>query len=77
MKEAAGFILIAQALITGVIVYALLQLGDSIQAAAAYTATGEGQLAWGSGIPSLALAALAIVAGMGIWLIVKGKKAGH
>jgi hypothetical protein len=77
MREVVGYILIAQALVTSIIVYAILQLGDSIKEAAAFTANGEGQLAWGGGIPLLALAALAIVAGMGVLLIIRGKKANY
>jgi hypothetical protein len=77
VREVAGYVLIAQALITGIIVYAIAQLGDSIKEAAAYTAGDSGQLMWGGGIPLLTLAALVIVAGMGTVLVIRGKKASH
>ena len=75
MKEILGYFLIAQAIITGIIVYAIQQLSDSIMASAAYLTTKEGTLALGNdfGIPKFALFLLIVVIGLGIFLIIKKK----
>ena len=73
MKEILGYFLIAQAILTGIIVYSLQQLGDSIKASAAYIATKEGGIGWGGDFPSIILTLLILVIGMGFFLIIKRK----
>jgi hypothetical protein len=74
MRDVLGYFLIAQAILTGVIVYSINSLSDSIKASAAYVATTDGakQLSWGSdlGMPAFAFFLLIAVAGLGIFLIV-------
>ncbi|MCA1035739.1 MULTISPECIES: hypothetical protein [Bacillus] len=77
MRDILGYFLIAQAILTGVIVYSINSLSDSIKASAAYVATTDRdkQLSWGSdlGMPSIALFLLIAVAGLGIFLVVNKK----
>jgi hypothetical protein len=75
MKDLLGYFLIAQAIITGIIVYSIQQLSESIKASAAYIITKEGQLSWGTqfGIPTFAWLLLIVVVALGIFLIVKKK----
>jgi hypothetical protein len=75
MKEILGYFLIAQAVLTGIIVYAITQLAESIKASAAYITTKEGTLSWGNdlGIPTFAFVLLIAVIGMGIYLVLQKK----
>ncbi|MCL6570345.1 MAG: hypothetical protein K6T88_01505 [Bacillus sp. (in: Bacteria)] len=75
MRDLLGYFLIAQAIITGIIVYPIHQLSDSIKASAAYVVTKDGQLSWGMdfGMPTFALFLLIAVAGLGMFLVVKKK----
>ncbi|WP_121614250.1 hypothetical protein [Mesobacillus foraminis] len=75
MREVLGYFLIAQAILTGIIVYSINSLSDSIKASAAYVASKDGdrQIGWGTdlGMPTFALFLLIIVACLGIFLIAK------
>ncbi|MBH0166800.1 hypothetical protein IHV12_17925 [Fictibacillus sp. 7GRE50] len=75
MKEILGYFLIAQAVLTGIIVYAMTQLADSIKASAAYITTKEGSLSWGNdlGMPTFAFVLLIAVIGKGIYLVLQKK----
>ncbi|WP_174732124.1 hypothetical protein [Mesobacillus harenae] len=73
MRDLLGYFLIAQAIITGVIVYSIQQLSDSIKESAAWIANPEGSLAWGSDLPAFVLWSLMVVVGLGIFLVVKKK----
>lgn len=73
LKEILGYFLIAQAILTGIIVYSLQQLGDSIKASAAYVATKEGDIGWGGDFSLIILILLILIIGMGFFLIVKRK----
>jgi hypothetical protein len=75
LKEVLGYFLIAQAILTGVIVYSLEQLSNSIKASAAHIVSKDVQLSWGSqfGMTTLGLVLIVIVAGIGVYLIVKKK----
>lgn len=73
MKGIAGYIVIVQAILTGIIVYSLQQLSDSIKASAAYAVTKEGQLSWGTNFPLIILLFLILVVGIGLFLIVRKK----
>jgi hypothetical protein len=75
MKEILGYFLIAQAVLTGIMVYAITQLADSIKASAAYITTKEGTLSWGNdlGMPTFAFILLIAVIGMGIYLVLQKK----
>jgi hypothetical protein len=75
MKEILGYFLIAQAVLTGIMVYAITQLADSIKASAAFITTKEGTLSWGNdlGIPTFAFVLLIAVIGMGIYLDLQKK----
>jgi hypothetical protein len=75
MKEVLGYFLLAQAVLTGIVVYSLAQLSDSIKASAAFMVSKEGSLSWGSdfGVPTFVLLLLLVVAGLGIFLIAKKK----
>jgi hypothetical protein len=75
MKDLLGYFLIAQAIITGIVVYTIQQLSDSIKASASYIVANGGELSWGTdfGIPTFALFLLIAVAGLGVFLIVSKK----
>nr|WP_263327039.1 hypothetical protein [Neobacillus sp. Marseille-Q6967] len=77
MRDVLGYFIIAQAILTGIIVYSINSLSDSIKASAAYVATegGDKQLSWGSdiGMPTFALFLLIAVAGLGLFLIARKK----
>ncbi|TXC81584.1 hypothetical protein FS935_22035 [Metabacillus litoralis] len=75
MRDLLGYFLIAQAIITGIIVYSIQQLSDSIKASASYMASNEGSLSWGTdfGMPTVALILLFVVTGLGLFLIVNKK----
>jgi hypothetical protein len=75
MKEILEYFLIAQAVLTGIMVYAITQLADSIKASAAFITTKEGTLSWGNdlGIPTFAFVLLIAVIGMGIYLVLQKK----
>jgi hypothetical protein len=75
VKEMLGYFLVAQAILTGVIVYSIAQLSDSIKASAAHIVSKDVQLNWGSpfGITWIALALLILVVGIGVYLIIKKK----
>jgi hypothetical protein len=75
MKEILGYLLITQAILTGIIVYSIIKLSDSIKASAHFITTGEGQLSWGSefGVPIFTLILLIAVAGFGVFLIITKK----
>lgn len=75
MKEVLGYFLIAQAVLTGIMVYTIAQLADSLKASAAYITTKQGTLAWGNdlGMPTFAFILLITVVGMGIFLILQKK----
>ncbi|MCM3117248.1 hypothetical protein M3610_18395 [Neobacillus sp. MER 74] len=75
MRNLLGYFLIAQAIMTGIIVYSIFQLSDSIKASAAYVVSKNGQLSWGMefGMPTFALFLLIAVAGLGIYLVVMKK----
>ncbi|MBS8263942.1 MULTISPECIES: hypothetical protein [Bacillaceae] len=73
MRDLLGYFLIAQAIITGVIVYSIQQLSDSIKESAAWIANPNGSLGWGSDLPTFVLWSLIVVAGLGIFLVVKKK----
>lgn len=73
MKEVAGYILIAQAILTGVIAYSILHLGDSIKESAAFVGSGEGNLGWGGNLPVFIWIPLIVVAVIGLLLIIKKK----
>jgi len=70
MKELLGYFLIAQAIITGVIVYSIQQLSASISQSAAYIATKNGQISWSDEVPSFVLVSLVVVAVLGLFLVV-------
>lgn len=71
MREIVGYVLVAQAILTGIIVYTIMRLGDSIKEAAAYVGTGEGTISWGSDFPLIFWILLLTVAGFGIVLILR------
>lgn len=73
MKEVVGCILIVQAILTGIIVYSIQQLSNSIKESAAYTVSKEGQLSWGSDFPLIVLFLLILVIGIGVFLINRKK----
>ncbi len=76
MKELVGYFLIAQAILTGIIVYSIQQLADSIKASTAFYVTKQGSLTWGNdlgGMPTVTVFLLMVVIGMGIFLIAKKK----
>lgn len=73
MKEVTGDVLIAQAILTGVIVYSIFHLSDSIKESAAFVGSGEGNIGWGGNLPILIWIPLIVVAGMGLILIIKKK----
>lgn len=62
-------------MLTGIIVYAITQLADSIKASAAYITTKEGTLSWGNdlGMPTFTFVLLLAVIGMGIYLVLQKK----
>ncbi|MCM3570925.1 hypothetical protein [Neobacillus mesonae] len=68
MRDALDYFLIAQAIITGIIVYSIQQLSDSIKASASFIATRDVQLSWGTelGIPTISLILLIGVVGLGV-----------
>jgi hypothetical protein len=70
VRELLGYFLIAQAIITGVIVYSIQQLSVSISQSAAYIATQNGQISWSEEVPSLAFVSLVVVAVLGLFLVV-------
>ena len=74
-KDLLGYFFIVQAVITGIIVYSIQQLSDSIKASAAVISNG-GELSWGTdfGMPIFVLLLLIAVAGIGLLLIVKKNK---
>jgi hypothetical protein len=73
MKELLGYFLIAQAILTAVIAYSLAQISDSIKASGAHIVSRDVQLSWGSqfGMTTVALLLIILVAGIGVFLIVK------
>lgn len=74
MREILGYLLIAQAILTGIIVYSIQKLSDSINESVVHLVTqGGNQLSWGEdfGISIVTLLLLILVMGMGIFLIVK------
>lgn len=73
MKEVAGYIVIAQAILTGIIAYTILRLGDSIKASAALIGTGEGGLSWGGSFPVFIWFLLIVVIGLGVLLVLRKK----
>jgi hypothetical protein len=75
VKEILGYFLVAQAILTGVIVCSIAQLSDSIKASAAHMVSKDVQLSWGSpfGMTWIALALIILVAGIGVVLIIKRK----
>lgn len=73
MKEVTGYVLIAQAILTGVIVYSIFHLSDSIKESAAYLGSGEGNLGWGENLPIIIWIPLIVVALIGLFLIIKKK----
>ena len=77
LKEILGYFLIAQAILTGIIVYSIQQLADSISESAVHFVTqGGSTLSWGAdnGISKVALLLLVLVIGMGVFLIIKKSK---
>ncbi|MGP4107767.1 hypothetical protein [Virgibacillus sp. L01] len=74
MRDLLGYFLISQAIITGVIVYSVQHLSESIKASASYvanvSANNDAQLSWGTGFTPV-LYCLLVVVGLGIFLIVK------
>ena len=73
MRDLLGYFLIAQAIITGVIVYSIQQLSDSIKESAAWIANPEGSMLWGADLPAFVVWSLMVVVGLGIFLVVKKK----
>lgn len=74
MKDLLGYFLIAQAIITGVIIHTIYALSDSIIDAVVYTVSpGELSLAWGAGAPTFIWGLLIVVIGLGVFLIAKKK----
>ncbi|WP_264740629.1 hypothetical protein [Cytobacillus firmus] len=73
MRDLLGYFLIAQVIITGVIVYSIQELSDSIKESAAWIVNPDGSMAWGSDLPIFVLLSLVVVAGLGLFLIVKKK----
>ncbi|MFY0762491.1 hypothetical protein AB1K32_27295 [Metabacillus dongyingensis] len=74
MKEILGYFLIAQAILTGIIVYTIQHLSDSITESAIHLVTqGGNQVSWGAdfGISKVVLLLLILVIGMGVFLIKK------
>jgi len=73
MKRLVGFLIITQAIFTGIITYSMQQLSDSIKASAGYIVNKEGVLSWGTdfGMPTLSLFLLIVVSALGIYLIIK------
>ncbi|WP_419887667.1 hypothetical protein ACN6MT_19785 [Neobacillus niacini] len=70
MRELLGYFLIAQVIITDVIVYSIQQLSASISQSSAYIATKTGLLSWSDEVPSLVLVSLVVVAVLGLFLVV-------
>ena len=73
MKEVVGYILIAQAILTGIIAYSIFRLGDSIKESAAFVRSGEGTLGWNGSFSIFVWILLVVVVGMGILLIARKK----
>lgn len=73
MKEVVGYILIAQAVLTGIIAYSIFRLGDSIKESAAFVGSGEGTLGWGGNLPVFVWILLIVVTVMGLLLIIRKK----
>lgn len=73
-RDLLGYFFIVQAIITGIIIYSIQQLSESMKASAAFIANG-GELSWGTdfGVPIFVLLLLVVVAGLGLFLIVKKK----
>jgi hypothetical protein len=72
LREILGYFLIAQAILTGVLVYSIHQLGDAITAASANITTGV-SLAWGGGLSPVIIVLLLLVFGIGIYLVLNRK----
>ena len=74
MKDLLGYFLIAQAIITGVIVHTIYAFSDSIIDAVVYAVSpGDSNLAWGSGPPIFIWGLLIVVIGLGVFVIAKKK----
>jgi hypothetical protein len=70
MKELLGYFLIAQAILTTVIVYSIDRLSDSVKQSIGFLKSG-GTLASGTGTPMFVWLALFIVVCIGLFLISK------
>jgi hypothetical protein len=74
MKRFIGFFIVTQAIFTGIIVYAINDLSNSIKQSAAFVANKEGVLATGNGIPIVSLVVLIAVIILGLYLIISKEK---
>lgn len=73
MKEVVGYLLIGQAILTGIVAYSIFRLGDSIIESAAFVGSGEGTLGWGGYFPISLWILLLVVIVMGILLVIRKK----
>ncbi|WP_144555964.1 hypothetical protein [Bacillus sp. X1(2014)] len=75
MKELLGIFIIVQAILTGLILYGLNTISDSIIMAAAHQKNPINTLAWGGGLNTSTYILLGVIVIVGAYLIVvKDKK---
>ncbi|MFX3623193.1 MAG: hypothetical protein ACE3JP_03875 [Ectobacillus sp.] len=76
MKRLIGILITVQAILTGIIVYSIERVSDSVKQSASYIATKEGTLGWGEGMPAISLVLITLVIVVGLYLIIRKEKHG-